>query len=362
MKVFCTYCGAANFGDVPVCVACATPLAAPRAAPPVPQAVTMPASPAGYGGQDLPAASPWPTPHDPYANVRQPGPLYPVPPPVPAALPAAIPTAYQDPAFSYPYASPSDPYGQFPDPAQGYPYQYPSVEPYGQAYPPQQRSGLYAAPTLPPQQDPYAVPPYADQGYGFPAPGYPQAPPGYAGSAIAAAPPPYPASAYAQPTYPPAYPSPAYPQLYLPAPGYQQGSASYALAPNGGPGSLASTMPRFGSYLFDAIMFSIIFLVLGAIVGGLNLGVIGGLLLLAAHPLYCIGFWATTGQTPGYKAAGLQLIKSDGTKVGLGAAIVRYIGLSITVPLFLLGCLWMIWDYKKQALYDKMADTLVIRA
>jgi len=121
-------------------------------------------------------------------------------------------------------------------------------------------------------------------------------------------------------------------------------------------------MPRFGSYLFDAIMFSIIFLVLGAIVGGLNLGVIGGLLLLAAHPLYCIGFWATTGQTPGYKAAGLQLIKSDGTKVGLGAAIVRYIGLSITVPLFLLGCLWMIWDYKKQALYDKMADTLVIRA
>ena len=363
MKVFCTYCGAANSGDRPVCGACATPLEAPRPTPPMP---TAQVGSVGYNGQGLSAP---PSSHDPYAGVRQPGPLYPEP--------GLRSLPYEDPGFLYaPQYAPLEPYGQTPGPAAPYNSQYPPPQQYGQPYAAQQPSGPYALGPQPYTQDPYTGSPYPDQGYGFPAPGYPQAPVGYAGFPVAAAQPAYPPtypqpvyplSAYTQPAYPPAYPpptypSPAYPQPYPPAPGYQQGSSGYPLALNGGPGTLASTLPRFGSYLFDLIMFSIIFLVLGTIVGGLNLGVLGGLLLLAAHPLYCIGFWATTGQTPGYKAAGLQLVKSDGTKVGLGAAIIRYIGLSITVPLFLLGCLWMIWDYRKQALYDKMADTLVIRA
>jgi uncharacterized RDD family membrane protein YckC len=147
--------------------------------------------------------------------------------------------------------------------------------------------------------------------------------------------------------------------------GYPQfiGSPGYALSPaQGGPGSLATPLPRFGAFLFDLVVYGVTAIVLLALAGALGLGGLGALLALALHPLYYIGFWATSGQTPGYRAAGLQLIKTDGTRPGVGAATVRYIGWHFSQWAFYLGCLWMIWDHQRQTWHDKMAHTLVIRA
>ena len=197
MKVFCTYCGAANSGDRPFCGACATPLEAPRPTPPMPIAQV---GSAGYSSQGLSAP---PSSHDPYASVRQPGPLYPEP--------GLRPLPYEDPGSLYApqYASP-EPYGQIPGPAAPHNSQYPPPQQYGQPYAAQQPSGPYAFGPQPYPQDPYAAPPYPDQGYGFPAPGYPQAPVGYAGFPVAAAQSAYPPT-YPQSAYPPTYPQPAYP-------------------------------------------------------------------------------------------------------------------------------------------------------
>jgi uncharacterized RDD family membrane protein YckC len=129
-----------------------------------------------------------------------------------------------------------------------------------------------------------------------------------------------------------------------------------------GPGSLATSLPRFGAFLFDLVIYGVMAIVLMTVAGALGLSGLGVLLALALHPLYFVGFWSTSGQTPGYKAAGLQLVKTDGTRPTLGSSIVRYVGWEISKLAFYLGCLWMIWDYQKQTWHDKMARTLVIRA
>jgi uncharacterized RDD family membrane protein YckC len=221
----------------------------------------------------------------------------------------------------------------------------------------------------PPYGDPYQPTPYAGQGMNY------QAAPGAATySQPVPYPPlyprqPYPGVGAAQPLYLPPAPSPyaVAPSPYGPVAPYAYpqpaGQSSYALTPiQDGPGSVATTLPRFGAYLFDLVVYGVTAIVLLALAGALGIGGLGVLLAMALHPLYYIGFWASSGQTPGYRAAGLQLIKTDGTRPGVGAATVRYVGWHISKLAFYLGCLWMIWDYQKQTWHDKMANTLVIRA
>ena len=75
--------------------------------------------------------------------------------------------------------------------------------------------------------------------------------------------------------------------------------------------------------------------------------------------IYCVGFWMLAGQTPGKRLMGLVLVKKDGGRVGLGAALLRWMGYWLSGILFL-GYLWVLVDYRRQALHDKLAGTLVV--
>lgn len=336
MRIFCTYCGAANAEGAPACAACGTRIAHAPAPAPAPWG----GEPAAAG--PLPGYPPAPDYTQPYGVAVPSTPDYTQPygvgiPPTPGSRSQA---PEQQPYGVPDFAAPAYP-------QQGYPQQ-PYPPPYPQQPYPQQ---AYAPPGAP-----YGQTPLYQPGMQYPVPS-PQTPP-YGQAAYQAHPtygqdPAYGLSPYSQPMpYGPA----TGPLPYPVAPGYGAALAT------GGPGSLASTLPRFGAFLFDSVMYLVIAFIALSIVGALNLPALGAVLVLGLHPVYHIGFWATTGRTPGYKAAGLQLIKADGTRPGWGAAVVRYVGWQATNLLFYLGCLWMIWDYKKQALYDKMANTLVIRA
>lgn len=355
MKVFCTYCGAANAAGTPACIACGTALPPPDGAaapsPTVPDA--LPAAPdTGPAWPPEQPAPPFATSHaplwdpprpfnpetpDPYAYPVTPyappeSPFPPVPPAAPGGYPpmqaappypaAAAPAPYQGPGGWAPYPAPAQP-PPYPPATQAPPYPLPVQPPYPRA-------------TYPPYQQPYPQTAYGQPPFPATTPAPYGAPPGYTAG-----------TPYSVP------------------PGAMQpmGPGNYAMAGlHGGPGSLAATLPRFGAFLFDLVVYGVTAIVLLTLAGALGLSGLGVLLALALHPLYYIGFWSTSGQTPGYRAASLQLIKTDGTQPGVGAATVRYIGWHVSQWALYLGCLWMIWDYQKQTWHDKMARTLVIRA
>lgn len=75
---------------------------------------------------------------------------------------------------------------------------------------------------------------------------------------------------------------------------------------------------------------------------------------------YYIFFWALLGFTPGKFLLGLRIVRPDGRKIGLGRAIVRFIGYWISAVFLFVGFLWIIFDRRRQGWHDKLADTQVI--
>ncbi|HWE61258.1 MAG TPA: RDD family protein [Chloroflexota bacterium] len=127
---------------------------------------------------------------------------------------------------------------------------------------------------------------------------------------------------------------------------------------------------RFLALLVDlttgGVALSLIFVLIGILQLALALsnaatGALALIALFAWWPIYYIGFWAAGGRTLGYRVAGLQLVKSDGTLPDFGTSVVRFLGACCSLAPFSLGYLWMLWDTDRQTWHDKMAGTMVVR-
>lgn len=77
--------------------------------------------------------------------------------------------------------------------------------------------------------------------------------------------------------------------------------------------------------------------------------------------IYVIGFWTWRGQTPGKMVMGIKIIKTDGSPIGIGRAILRYVGYLVSTIIIYIGYLMIAWDSKKQGLHDKIAGTYVVK-
>ena len=76
--------------------------------------------------------------------------------------------------------------------------------------------------------------------------------------------------------------------------------------------------------------------------------------------IYFLFFWVLVGFTPGMGLLGLRLVRCDRQGVGLGWAIVRYIGYWISFIFLGLGFIWLLFDRRRQGWHDKLAGTCVI--
>lgn len=76
--------------------------------------------------------------------------------------------------------------------------------------------------------------------------------------------------------------------------------------------------------------------------------------------IYYVGFWTNEGQTMGNTIIGLKVIRTDGSRLSVGQALLRYIGYIISASLFSIGFVWAAFDSKRQGWHDKLAGTLVV--
>ena len=123
---------------------------------------------------------------------------------------------------------------------------------------------------------------------------------------------------------------------------------------------------RAAAVVIDGILLSIAFAILGAVLGvhgGISgtSGSASGLRTLVGIA-YDVGLWTAWGTTIGGRLLGLRIVKTDGSKLSLGGAVLRYIGLLVSAFCFLLGVIWVAFDKNKQGWMDKIAGTYVIRS
>jgi uncharacterized RDD family membrane protein YckC len=93
--------------------------------------------------------------------------------------------------------------------------------------------------------------------------------------------------------------------------------------------------------------------------GGEN-GIYWFLMFLGAGA-YFVSYHVAGGETPGYGATDLLLIRRDGMAVTVQMAVLRYLVSLVSAAFFGLGFFWMLWDPDNQTWHDKAANTLVLR-
>ncbi len=191
---------------------------------------------------------------------------------------------------------------------------------------------------------------------------------------LEAAPPPPPPSAPAPPPAPP----PAAPAMVLPPgpispwiaanyPGIKQ-TASYQ-------GTLyAGFWIRLLAYVVDSLIVAspVALIAFAVLLGpGQSLNEIATsptdpristirLAALLVGAAYFAFFWSL-GSTPGMRLFGLRVVDSSSrTTIGLGRALLRYLGFLISGVCCYIGLIWAAFDGQKQGWHDKIASTVVV--
>ena len=91
--------------------------------------------------------------------------------------------------------------------------------------------------------------------------------------------------------------------------------------------------------------------------------------------IYFISFWTWRGQTLGKMVVGAKIVKRDGTNIGLGRSVLRYIGFAIyltilglvvenwwylAIILIVTVCIFIGLNREKRGPHDLLAGTVVI--
>ncbi|MBV9774162.1 MAG: RDD family protein [Gemmatimonadetes bacterium] len=78
--------------------------------------------------------------------------------------------------------------------------------------------------------------------------------------------------------------------------------------------------------------------------------------------LYFTAFLAVWGgQTPGKRLLGMRVMRLNGARIGWWAAFERFGGYAASIFTGLLGFAQIFWDHNRQALHDKISETVVVR-
>ena len=121
---------------------------------------------------------------------------------------------------------------------------------------------------------------------------------------------------------------------------------------------------RFVAIFIDGILLGIVTSILNLALNG-NVQGRGGLQTLLGV-LYYTYFWSSSspwpGQTLGNKALGIRVVRTDGSDLSITQALIRYVGLVISIICLFTGVIWAAFDPNKQGWHDKIAGTYVVKS
>ena len=156
--------------------------------------------------------------------------------------------------------------------------------------------------------------------------------------------------------------------------GVTGGGTSAAGAGKLGPGGrpLASFGERAIAFLIDFAIFIVVAIVLsiiGFVLGSISdvLGFIYSLVTWVIYiglgfVLFAMGEGGPLGQTPGKHMRGIQVVKEDGSNLGMGGGVIRWLGriLDTIVCGLPIGYLWPLFDDQERTWHDMVASTRVV--
>jgi len=77
---------------------------------------------------------------------------------------------------------------------------------------------------------------------------------------------------------------------------------------------------------------------------------------------YFVGFWTYWSATPGQRVLKLKVVDANTMQpIGVGKALLRYIGLIVSFLVCFVGVIWVAFDARKQGWMDKIAGTVVLQ-
>jgi len=71
-------------------------------------------------------------------------------------------------------------------------------------------------------------------------------------------------------------------------------------------------------------------------------------------------FWTSGGQTLGMRSWKIRVIRDDGQSLGWDSALMRFLLATISLTLFGLGFLWILFDRDNLAWHDQLSKTRII--
>ena len=133
---------------------------------------------------------------------------------------------------------------------------------------------------------------------------------------------------------------------------------------------LAGFAVRWLALLIDSLIIMVVgfligllFSFLGTVLGSDEFQALYGCLfclswlISAAYYVVC---WTSFGAGPGGRLLGLRIVQRDGSPIGFGKAIIRFLGSIVSSLVISLGYLWAAFDPEKQTWHDKIASTYVV--
>lgn len=89
---------------------------------------------------------------------------------------------------------------------------------------------------------------------------------------------------------------------------------------------------------------------------------VGGFVYIVWSIAYFVGFWSTTGQTPGSRAMQIRVVPVVGDAIRPRRALVRLIGVVVGALALGAGYVPILFDSRRRGLQDRLARTLVVDA
>jgi uncharacterized RDD family membrane protein YckC len=128
-------------------------------------------------------------------------------------------------------------------------------------------------------------------------------------------------------------------------------------------GAKAGFWIRFVAIFVDGIILAVVNVIINAALNSNTTGRTGLQTLLGL--VYYVYFWSSNspwpGQTVGNKLLNIRVVKTDGSDLSITTALIRYVGLFISVLCLFIGVIWAAFDPNKQGWHDKIAGTYVIK-